>query len=298
MTPRLFARMVVLAGLVCTSAIVIAGAIRLRPHSRTAAHLRADAMRVQQHLRRVENELRARDVSGLSAEQRAARARNIGNLHAYLTAGIFPHNHDRPRERLPFFRDEHGTLCAVGYLMQQSGRADLVGRIARTDNNVHVRELASDAEVGEWLTNNGLSLEEAARIQPQYGGDDEAVSGADLVGTLLLTAADITAIGLSLSGKTKNTFAPGIFAMSAGALTFVFGLSSIDDNGQSLAPLHLSLGAATFLVGAVKTVVVAKHRAKQHGVPAESQERRLQNWSPIVNTNLGGRMQLGVTRRF
>jgi hypothetical protein len=71
---------------------------------------------------------------------------------------------------MPFFRDSRGVLCAMAYLVQRSGRSDLVNRIARSANNATIAELKGDDGLRAWLDSVGLSAAEAGRIQPQYGG--------------------------------------------------------------------------------------------------------------------------------
>src|SRR5687767_9772949 len=103
--------------------------------------IRAEVLRLDHHFRAVEQELLTRDVSSLSAPQRAARLRTIEWLRQYREAAVFPHNHDDVGRRVPYFRDEHGTLCAMAYLIAASGGADIVNHIARTNNQVYMREL-------------------------------------------------------------------------------------------------------------------------------------------------------------
>ena len=69
---------------------------------------------------------------------------------------------------MPYFRDGDGALCAMAYLIERSGRPDLVDRIARTRNNAFIAELANDPALRAWLDSVGLSVTEAARIQPTY----------------------------------------------------------------------------------------------------------------------------------
>src|SRR6266536_6143917 len=129
----------------------------------------AEARRIRVRLSGVERELRWKDVSALPPAQRAARARSLDILHAYWTRGVFPKNTDFPGERLPYFVDRYGTRCAMAYVIEQSGRGDIVARVAATNNNARIRELKSDPELVAWLRDNGLTAAEAAHIQPQYG---------------------------------------------------------------------------------------------------------------------------------
>ena len=124
--------------------------------------------RIQGHLRDVERALREKGTERLSAAQRERRATALNWLREYRERGEFPHNHTHAGGRVPVFVDEHGTPCAVAYLLQESGRESLVREIASVDNNVYAWELADDARFSEWLDEMGLTLEEAARIQPNY----------------------------------------------------------------------------------------------------------------------------------
>ncbi len=129
----------------------------------------AETARVRAHLLAAEQFLRARSTSGLNRTQLERRAANIAVLREYRSRGQFPHNTEFPNRRVPYFMDSEGTLCALPYLMARSGDRDLVNQVAATHNNAYVAELAGNAEVTEWLTREGLTLEEAALIQPMHG---------------------------------------------------------------------------------------------------------------------------------
>lgn len=129
----------------------------------------AETARVRAHLLAAEQFLRSRSTSGLNRTQLERRAANIAVLREYRSRGQFPHNTEFPNRRVPYFMDSEGRLCALPYLMARSGDRDLVNQVAATHNNAHVAELAGNAEVTEWLTREGLTLEEAALIQPMHG---------------------------------------------------------------------------------------------------------------------------------
>src|SRR3989454_7684231 len=137
----------------------------------------AEPARIRAHLDSVERELRAKDVSPLTPTQRAARLRNLAILHVYWIRGVFPQNTDFPGRHVPYFIDRYGTRCAMAYLIEQSGRGDIVHRIATTENTAYVRDLKDDAQLGAWLRENGLTAAEAARIQPTYGSPIEDFTG-------------------------------------------------------------------------------------------------------------------------
>ena len=154
--------------------ILSIGSRGLEPQGWNAAENQREVVRIQADLARAETELRATDTSQLTASQRQNRARNLEWLHQYWSAGHFPHNHDFPHRAAWYFQDRHGTLCPVAFLIAQSGRQYLVDRMAALNNNGSVFDIAADPRIGPtfraWLTDAGLTLDEAARIEPQYTG--------------------------------------------------------------------------------------------------------------------------------
>lgn len=125
-----------------------------------------DNLRIAAHLEYAEMELRKRDVSKLPVEMRTKRAHMLDLLHEYWSAGIFPKNYDH-KERKPCFIDQNGTICAVGYLVEQTA-----GRAAAEDINSRHKYATilemNDSKVDEWIAESGLSKEECAIIQPKY----------------------------------------------------------------------------------------------------------------------------------
>jgi hypothetical protein len=126
----------------------------------------ADRLRIRAHLEQVERELRARDTSSLAPSARSARARALDALHAYSARGVFPRNTRHPGERIPYFIDDEGRACAMAHLIQASGAPALAETVRVRENNARVAAMTTD--LGPWLEENGLTAEEAARIQPDY----------------------------------------------------------------------------------------------------------------------------------
>jgi hypothetical protein len=124
--------------------------------------------RLRAHFDSVDVELREATVLHLNPLQRSARATLIGWLREYREAGRFPRNHRFVGRAIPFFRDSGGALCAMAYLIERTGRRDLVDRVALTRNNAFIAELADDPALRAWLDSVGLSVAEAGRIQPTY----------------------------------------------------------------------------------------------------------------------------------
>ena len=131
----------------------------------------AEVNRIRLHFDSVLTELGNVSTAGLTASQQAHRMALVATLEGYRDRGVFPHNYDFPGRAIPYFVDRKtGTLCAVAYLLASTGRRDVVDRVARSDNNVYVAQLASDTAFTAWLGNHGLTLAEAARIQVPYMG--------------------------------------------------------------------------------------------------------------------------------
>jgi hypothetical protein len=236
--------------LVATSAgtLLVAGPRSDGPESRERTRIRA-------HLARVENELRRRDVSGWPAEARTARARHLDRLHGYWNHGCFPHNHDFPECRVPQFVDRHGTRCAVAWLIECSGRRDLVERIASTRNDARIRDLAADPDLRGWLASAGLTLAEAALIQPSYDFDrqPEESSHAVLVGTLAFTDA----VEVWIIAANARLDDPWNARRTRGTLGFLGGLAGTTLGAYSLnakTGATGGLGVLTMMVSAIATV--------------------------------------------
>ncbi len=152
-----------------------------------------DRPHIQAHLAEVLAELEAAEVGHLSTTQRANRQRHIAELATYRQACAFPRakalseSHglttmhgpatsasEQPRAHVvyprlaPVFVDDADVHCAVGHLVAQDGRRELVERVRTTNNGASIAELSDDAELGQWLLDAGLTWHEAARIQPGY----------------------------------------------------------------------------------------------------------------------------------
>ena len=226
----------------------------------------AERTRLRAHFDSVERELRARDMSGLTPAQRAARVRVLNILHSYQVRGVFPRNIDFPDRDVPVFIDWRGTRCGFAYLVEQTGHEDLVLRIAATRNYARVPELKDDPAVSRWLAENGITLAEATRIQPSYGcgvtpgycpiaGATPQASDGYKVTTGVAVATNVTAFSLSvLHGLPRQ--AGGIAAVSAGAIGIIAGAPNLGTSGQrgTLGWLNTGVGAASLALGTVRLI--------------------------------------------
>jgi hypothetical protein len=226
-----------------------------RSREDTALH-RAEATTLRAHFDSVLAELRARNVADLPPRQQLARSELLQALARYRDGGVFPHNHDFAGVAVPYFRDEHGTLCAMAYLVATTGRHDIVDAVAAHRNNAYIPELATDIRLGVWLDSVGLTVAEAARIQPEYGGPpivERPIAAREsgrryVVPSVVVgaTAAVSAAINWSARPEQKGDRALLIGALSGAVSTFLGAaiLSREDDDTRALGVFDISIGVA------------------------------------------------------
>jgi hypothetical protein len=252
----------VIVGVAVSTLVLSAAAWRSEgPLNSRESHVRAEVARLRAHFDSVDTELRTRDVSHLSAAQRASRTKLIGWLREYRDAGRFPLNDRFVNETVPFFRDSQGTLCAMAYLVDRSGRGDIVDHISRTRNNAFIRELTDDRDLVAWLDASGLSVSEAARIQPGYDGggcctvpDEPSTSelqiGNKTFGMLSvgLGSSSLGTLGFNLLSPSRISGAAGVLA---GAATILTGVTYLNDNGryEGAAKADIAVGSIAVLAG-------------------------------------------------
>lgn len=144
-----------------------------------------EQQRVTAHLQNAERLASSRDVSSLDPLRQLVRELLLSELANYRAAGRFPKNPGFA-ELTPTFVDAEGTRCAMAHLLEVGGERDLVAKIAAERNHARVRELADEPLLLAWLDAAGLTVEEAAVIQPGYSCTTPAgcVCGQGLVQTL------------------------------------------------------------------------------------------------------------------
>lgn len=296
---------VVLAGSVIALSLTAASARHNPPTDARARHLAAEVVRLRAHFDSVDQELRHADVSRLSASQKEMRGRLISWLRDYRNAGSFPEN-DRFADRMvPFFRDSHGTLCAMAYLIDRSGRGDIVDKVASTRNNAYIHELADDPALIAWLDASGLSVEEAGRIQPTYGDPfpptppvehNDVVSQSYAITSMGLGAASMGATGL-------NLFSP---SAASGSIGFISGVASIAAGGEHLrdrggnkrmAQANLTIGSLT--VASALYALFKVHHSSSVATEKPGTATAGLTLSPQVDLiGNDGRVAVGVHARF
>lgn len=235
-----------------------------------------EARRLRAHFDSVDVELRNANTD-LGQSQRTSRAKLIDWLRDYRHAGRFPHN-DRFRQPTPFFRDSRGELCAMAYLIERSGRGDLVDRIARTRNNAFIAELAGDEQLVRWLDSVGLSVTEAGRIQPAYGCNGTAGFGCEDRSSVSTSYA---LLSIAVSGTAATTMgfnilrpstASGALGLLLGGAAVITGLARMPSEGSrhTVAVTNIAVGSGAVILGFRGLVEAANRRARdkerRHGL--------------------------------
>jgi hypothetical protein len=244
------------ASVVFLSLALHPGTPNVAPSSVAPSARRLEVARLRAHFDSVDVELRQANVAHLTAAQRAARATLVGWLREYRDAGTFPQNDRFPDRSVPFFRDSYGVLCAMAYLIDRSGRGDIVEHVAATRNNGFIPELADDPELVSWLDSTGLSVGEAARIQPSYGPivtEDDEVSADYAITSILVSGAALTTVGLNLIDPNRSTGWAGVLAGSAGIIA---GAVNLDGSGgtDKVAAANMIVGSGAVALGVYRLV--------------------------------------------
>jgi hypothetical protein len=254
--------------------------------------------RLRAHFAAVDAELRAADVSHLTAAQRAARTEAIERLRVYAARGEFPHNHHRAA-LTPVFVDEHGTRCAMAHLIEEADGAELVAKVAHDRNLAYVPELAADAsfqpELVAWLDRNGLTAAEAARIQPAYNGCEfedctDRIDPTALVASMALATANGAAIAVNLRDDASKR--AGVFGLLVGGASMFGGYMMISTGSlntnrelqRDLGWIDIGLGAAS---AAVSLRTLLRDRPAPHAAPAAPMGPGGWSMAPIVGETRG-----------
>lgn len=229
--------------------------------------------RIRAHLAGAMEVLQNRDLGSLTTDQKRARSVHIARLKEYRDRGVFPHNHDFPDGRRPYFVDEHGVLCAMAYLILESGRDDIVRVVERSGNNATVRELAADPAIGPvlaaWLEEAGLSVAEAQRIQPAYDYgeltmEEDDISTGYAVASVLVTGSNVaTSIANFRSPSGTGTpswtgyagFFGGVVGLGLGGTMLL--QRDVDEDAALLGFANLLAGSVSLVAGA-SSIVRAK----------------------------------------
>jgi hypothetical protein len=249
-----------------------------------------EQLRIKTHLAFVEKLLWQKQVSHLTCQQQRNRFEVLRHLHQYIIAGTFPVNEAYPGVRRPCFIDNHGNICAVGYLIEKTaGRA-----VAEAINREHQYDYVADMHepvIARWAHDYGFTLEECAIIQPSYGwippdpnipvAEQSIKTGHGIVSSLI-GGANIAITVTNLSPRVNglgNRFAH--VGLVTGAAQVIFGAATLkgDRNytydgtyrlsykaGNHLSYLNIATGTATIVSSLINMSINKKLKNKKSAV--------------------------------
>ena len=268
-----------------------------------ASHVALEQVRLRAHFDSVLGQLRARDVSRLTTDQRAARLDLTTWLAEYRDAGSFPLNDRYSGSRTPIFRDARGVTCAMAYLIERSGRRDIVDRVARTRNLAYVPELTDDSALVSWLDSVGFDVEEAARVQPTYGtpASRRNVDREYAVASMVMSGASLVTATWNVARPNKAT---GVLGLITGGLTVLVGAlpgtadATQTDGDRTVGKINMYSGGAAIVAGF--WALSRNERRSASGSFPESQDAK---WSvtldPLLRNANGARaIRVGLAGQF
>jgi hypothetical protein len=155
----------------------------------------------------------------------------------------------------------------MAYLIEQSGDGDLVARVAATHNNARIWELQDDPALGAWLDHNGMTLAEAARVQPQYDGgpcyclpipSQPSASTGYKTTTAFSVGLNATTLALNTARIGVSRQLVGLLGILTGAVGIAVGAPNFDEGGQrhTFGLLNAGVGTASGLLGLYRLVKV------------------------------------------
>ena len=227
-----------------------------------------EILRLQTHLKYVEETLRKRSTAHLSTEQKENRLEMMDLLNRSWKAGVFPKNYDYPGERKPCFIDRDGNICAVGYLVEQILGREAAEAINSKYKYKYLLNMVDD-QLDSWIAVNGLSKEECAMIQPGYGfptlpppGNYTVSDPANEISTavwggLNVSLSAINTLQIAKGGNSKTAPILGLISgagqITLGALNYPvaeqYGTEWVIDSSQrNLALANIGLGATTMIL--------------------------------------------------
>jgi hypothetical protein len=223
-----------------------------------------DQLRIKTHLEYVENLLKNKDASHLPLALQTKRKLMISLLHDYWSKAKFPKNKDYANQRKPCFIDNDGTICAVGYLVEQSTNLEVAISINKQNKYKEIFEMESDV-LDHWIASSGLTKEECAMIQPGYSPPASA-QALPLDPVYGISTAVISGLNISLSAinsqrngnkKISNiSLLTGTSQILYGAIMYPKDVSnngfSVTNESTKVASLiNIGLGTSTFILSAM-----------------------------------------------
>lgn len=129
--------------------------------------------RINTHLEYVESVLKNGSDKNLNQTQKQNRRIAMEHLKNYRLRGEFPKVPEN-QSPSPCFIDNSGTICALGYVVQQTAGQEVAEAINAKYKYEYVMNM-EDPILESWMEKYGLSKVECAMIQPTYRHEREPI---------------------------------------------------------------------------------------------------------------------------
>ncbi|HEV8479534.1 MAG TPA: hypothetical protein VGR66_01975 [Candidatus Eisenbacteria bacterium] len=188
----------------------------------------------------------------------------------------------------------------MAFLIQSTGRGDLVAAVARRMNFATVTEMAADPVVGpalaRWLEQQGINLAEAQAIQPSYGYDGPSYEYVYISPEYAAASAGFGTLNVLSVVANAGAFGdPSPAVSSIGVMSGLIGIGL--GAGHLVSPNHSNvLGWTNVALGAtsmVTSVVSLSH----HGRPAQATSAA-PHFSPVCGLDVRAVPYAGVSLTF
>ena len=236
-------------------------------------------LRVRTHLLYVEQALRRKNVKRFPVSVQAKRNHLLDLLHSYALAGNYPKNFDFAEQRKPCFIDKNNTICAVGYLIEQTTNrktAEEINAKFKYENLLAMRDVAVD----EWIAGSGLSRQECAMIQPTYGPTPSYTYNhipkgygiaSSIVGGVNLSLNSLNGIQIAKGTSNKGVAIAGMLAGTGqillGSTMFPKKMASwngstpyTNESQNTLSMINIGLGTTTLILSSWNLIANRKFR--------------------------------------
>jgi hypothetical protein len=247
-----------------------------------------ETARIQTHLSYVEQLLRSASRE-LTATQRHNRLRVLDLLHTYSEAAKFPLNRAYPGERRPCFIDDDGTICAVGYLVEQTIGRDAAEQINAKHQYDFLLDMNEPALIA-WANEYGFTLEECAMIQPTYGPPPPAETiNKEIKTSYGVSSGVVGGMNLAMnmanfSGRWKSNTGMQFVGLITGAGQVIMGATNIKKSTTSsnyfngavtvtsyksqntLSYVNIALGTTTMISSALNLLLNKKNVESRNAI--------------------------------
>ena len=143
----------------------------------------------------------------------------------------------------------------------------------------------------EWIDKSGLTIEEVATIQPQYGRrPNYFIDPAYAVASSMLGGMNIatSTINLATINNPKQSMVVPYLGFTSGATSTTLGLIKFDPTNRAISMLNIGLGTTTMFISAYRLI-------RKESLQPKSSSLNMYSF-PTADNQMG--LGLALTRKF